>query len=106
MPNRLSEKQGRCLDLVAQGYTSKEIGKMIGISPFTVDAHVCRAMRTLGSHSRKETARCYQEYQKLLQNQQSIEERPSFSVTRHVPFLQQFAAGLVAVIAASSRLLH
>jgi DNA-binding CsgD family transcriptional regulator len=106
MPNRLSEKQGRCLDLVAQGYTSKEISKMIGVSPYTVDAHIGRAMRTLGTHSRKETARNYLQYKKCAETDLSAEFTKKPVMNRRFSFLQHIAAGIVAIFAASARMIH
>jgi len=54
---RLSERQKDCLRLVARGYTSKEIGRQIGISPATVDNHVRAALDNLRVESRAEAAR-------------------------------------------------
>ncbi|WP_241231056.1 helix-turn-helix domain-containing protein [Sphingomonas koreensis] len=54
---RLSERQKDCLRLVARGYTSKEIGRQIGISPATVDNHVRAALDTLHVEGRAEAAR-------------------------------------------------
>lgn len=54
---RLTERQKGCLRLVARGYTSKEIGRQIGISPATVDNHVRAALDTLQVESRAEAAR-------------------------------------------------
>lgn len=54
---RLTERQKDCLRLVAQGYTSKEIGRQIGISPATVDNHVRAALDTLRVESRAGAAR-------------------------------------------------
>ena len=55
--NRLTERQKACLRLVGQGYTSKQIGRQIGISPATVDNHVRDALATLQVDSRAEAAR-------------------------------------------------
>ena len=54
---RLTERQKDCLRLVGQGYTSKEIGRRIGISPATVDNHVRDALEKLQVESRAEAAR-------------------------------------------------
>lgn len=54
---RLTERQKECLRLVARGYTSKEIGRQVGISPATVDNHVRAALDTLQVESRAEAAR-------------------------------------------------
>ena len=42
---RLTERQKTCLRLVAEGRTSKEISRELGISPATVDNHVRDAER-------------------------------------------------------------
>ncbi len=54
---RLTERQKDCLRLVAQGYTSKEIGRLLAISPATVDNHVRDALGILQVASRAEAAR-------------------------------------------------
>jgi FixJ family two-component response regulator len=41
--DRLTLRQKDCLRLVAQGYTSKEIGRELGISYSTVDNHLLAA---------------------------------------------------------------
>ena len=55
--DHLSERQKAVLRLVAQGFSSKEIGRVLGISAHTVDAHVVEARRRLGERSRAVTAR-------------------------------------------------
>lgn len=55
--DRLTERQKACLRLVGQGYTSKEIGRRLGISPATVDNHVRAALEILQVESRAEAAR-------------------------------------------------
>lgn len=61
MPNeaiaRLTDRQKACLRLVGQGYTSKEIGRDLGISYTTVDTHVRVALEILRVDSRAEAAR-------------------------------------------------
>jgi DNA-binding CsgD family transcriptional regulator len=54
---RLSERQRQCLDLVGQGFTSKEIGRQIGLSPSTVDNHIRAALERLGMTDRASAAR-------------------------------------------------
>lgn len=54
---RLTERQKGCLRLVAQGYTSKEIGRYLGISPATVDNHIRLSLEVLQVESRAEAAR-------------------------------------------------
>lgn len=55
--HRLTGRQKDILRLVAQGYTSKEIGRHVGISPATVDNHARAALEILQVDSRAEAAR-------------------------------------------------
>lgn len=54
---RLTDRQRACLRLVAKGYTSKEIGRQLEISPATVDSHVRAILDTLQVETRAEAAR-------------------------------------------------
>ena len=54
---RLTERQKDCLRLVAQGYTSKEIGRTLDLSPSTVDNHILTAVQSMNANSRGEAAR-------------------------------------------------
>jgi DNA-binding CsgD family transcriptional regulator len=60
---RLSERQKDCLRLVGQGYTSKEIGRLLAISDRTADNHIARAIELTGSSSRAEAARSLASYE-------------------------------------------
>jgi DNA-binding CsgD family transcriptional regulator len=53
----LSDGQKACLRLVAQGMSSKEIAKALGLTPQTVDTYVKTSMARLGVTSRREAAR-------------------------------------------------
>ncbi len=55
--DKLTERQKDCLTLVAQGYTSKEIGRQLSLSPSTVDNHLLAAMQVLNEPSRAAAAR-------------------------------------------------
>jgi DNA-binding CsgD family transcriptional regulator len=55
--HRLTERQKDCLRLVGQGYTSKEIGRVLDLSPSTVDNHILAAVQVLGALNRGEAAR-------------------------------------------------
>lgn len=57
--NKLSERQKQCLELVARGHTSKEIGRMLSLSPSTVDNHLSIALERLGVDSRVAAARIF-----------------------------------------------
>lgn len=48
----LSEREGEVLKLTAQGYSSREIGERLVISPKTVDTYRQRLMEKLGIHNR------------------------------------------------------
>ncbi len=54
---RLTERQKDCLRLVAQGYTSKEIGRALDLSPSTIDNHILTAVQAVNASSRGEAAR-------------------------------------------------
>jgi DNA-binding CsgD family transcriptional regulator len=54
---KLTDRQKDCLRLVAHGYTSKEIGRKLGLSPSTVDNHILAATQILGATSRAEAGR-------------------------------------------------
>lgn len=54
---RLSERQRECLILVKDGLTSKEIGRLLSLSPSTVDNHLNAAAERLGCSSRIVAAR-------------------------------------------------
>jgi DNA-binding CsgD family transcriptional regulator len=55
--SRLTDRQKDCLRLVANGFTSKEIGRQLDLSPSTVDNHILLATQALGVGSRAEAAR-------------------------------------------------
>ena len=53
----LTEKQKQCLRLVSQNYSSKEIGRKLGITHYTVDQRLRTAAKNLGVDTRFEAAR-------------------------------------------------
>ena len=53
----LSHRQLEVLKLVAEGHTAKEIGKLLGVSPKTVDFHKGLVMKKLNLHSTAELTR-------------------------------------------------
>lgn len=54
---RLTDRQKDCLRLVNKGFTSKEIGRLLALSPSTVDNHVTKAVQLLDAPSRGAAAR-------------------------------------------------
>jgi len=54
---KLTDRQKDCLRLVARGFTSKEIGRLLDLSPSTVDNHVTAAVQQLGAPNRGAAAR-------------------------------------------------
>ena len=66
---RLTERQRACLELVASGFTSKQIARKLGISHSTVDNHVLAATQMLGAPDRREAARMVSAYGQELPRQ-------------------------------------
>jgi DNA-binding CsgD family transcriptional regulator len=62
--DRLSDRQRQCLGLVADGYTSKEIGRQLSLSPSTIDSHVRSALTVLNMSDRIVASRFLRESQK------------------------------------------
>jgi DNA-binding CsgD family transcriptional regulator len=55
----LTEGQKDCLRLVDEHHTSKEIARILGISPFTVDQRLDAARRKLQAVTRKDAAKIF-----------------------------------------------
>lgn len=73
--DKLTDRQKDCLRLVAQGFTSKEIGRLLDLSPSTVDNHVTSAVQSLGAPNRGSAARALAEIelgQKLPRQPQAL----------------------------------
>lgn len=83
---RLTKRQKACLRLVGQGYTSKEIGRQIGISPVTVDNYVRDALSILQVATRAEAARMLLSAtdQSLIGQPQAL-AGPAFSPQKPIP---------------------
>jgi DNA-binding CsgD family transcriptional regulator len=60
----LTAQQKECLRLVAQHLSSKDIAKVLGTSPHTVDNHIKAAIQKLGVKSRREASRKYVEFER------------------------------------------
>jgi DNA-binding CsgD family transcriptional regulator len=57
--DQLTDGQKACLRLVDDHHTSKEIARILGISPFTVDQRLDAARRKLNAPSRKDAAKIF-----------------------------------------------
>lgn len=55
--SQLSDRQKRCLELVSQGLTSKEIAPILDVTPGVVDNYIAAAIAKLGASGRREAAR-------------------------------------------------
>ncbi len=55
----LTEAQKQCLRLVDRLYTSKEIARELGVSPFTIDQRLDGARRKLNADTRKNAAKIF-----------------------------------------------
>ncbi|WIW91088.1 LuxR C-terminal-related transcriptional regulator (plasmid) [Sphingobium sp. V4] len=62
----ISERQRECMRLVAENFTSKKIGKLLGISAWSVDKHIIKARRHLGDMDRYDAARIIRAYEAVL----------------------------------------
>jgi DNA-binding CsgD family transcriptional regulator len=79
---RLTERQKDCLSLVAQGYTSKEIGRLLGLSPSTIDNHILAAMQLLDAPSRGAAAR---KFSSAEVRQKIPSQSPSLAIPNETP---------------------
>lgn len=74
--DNLTQRQRDCLRLVAQGYTSKQIGRQLGISYSTVDNHLQAATRELEVSGRSEAARLLTRYEAPPGSRQELPRYP------------------------------
>lgn len=59
----LNESQKRLLREVANGRSSKEMSREVGLEPGTIDVYLSQAIRSLGVADRFEAARAFAEYE-------------------------------------------
>lgn len=59
IPVKLSDKQAKCLKLLAQGKTSKEIGHHMNVSYRTVEDYIAKMIELVGCSSSKELIALY-----------------------------------------------
>lgn len=77
----LTDGQRDCLRLVYNHMKSKDIARVLGVSPHTVDMRLRTAMRTLGVASRIEAARM------LVQEESGGETSPDQSLPQYQPLI-------------------
>lgn len=97
--DRLTERQRACLQLVAMGFTSKEIARKLGISHSTVDNHILAATQLLGVADRREAGRLVARLgQQLPRQAAALTDDEKFSMVGVQEALQQqITAGLKLV---------
>ncbi len=59
----LTDRQKDCLRLVGKGFTSKEIGRVLSLSPSTVDNHVNGAIQAMQAPNRGTAARALTDFE-------------------------------------------
>ncbi len=81
----LTKRQKECLDLVNNGYSSKEIAGILVIAPNTVDSHIATAMSALGASTRGQAARLMLSHE----TSEKFTSKPDYLVepknTEHIP---------------------
>ncbi|HUD90532.1 helix-turn-helix transcriptional regulator, partial [Sphingobium sp.] len=60
---RLSARKGDCLREAAKGYSSKEIGRVLNLSPHTVNNHILETRKILGNVSRWKAAQLFVDWE-------------------------------------------
>ncbi|WP_336970068.1 helix-turn-helix transcriptional regulator [Sphingobium aromaticiconvertens] len=63
---QLSDRQRRCLELVSQGLTSKEIAPILDVTPGVVDNYIAAAIAKLGASGRRDAARIVLGHEKVM----------------------------------------
>lgn len=72
----LTRQQFECLQQAAKGLTSKQIARITGYSPGTIDTYLSKAAHTLGVRSRREAVLTFKKWQS--QNSGKAEFSQSF----------------------------
>lgn len=86
--SKLSKRQKECLKYVREGYTSKEIARILDISPSTVDNHIKAAISALRASGRADAARKiipYRNSQKLTSQPQTLEKNRKSETIEELP---------------------
>lgn len=92
--DRLSAVQVETLRLVFEHRSSKEIARIMGVSPHTVDARIKGAIRQLGVSSRIEAARLVAESPEAASYQPLVYQSPVLAQPAIVPEEGQVPAGV------------
>lgn len=79
---QLTEGQKACLRLVDDHHTSKEIARILGISPFTVDQRLDAARRKLQAVSRRDAAKIFAAIESGSVSQPFVYETPRLEAVR------------------------
>ncbi len=84
---RLSERQRQCLSLVAEGCSSKQIARQLGLSPSTVDNHINVAVRLLRVENRQKAAQLMAEVSESKSGSHTIDPQPTgrAKILRFIP---------------------
>jgi DNA-binding CsgD family transcriptional regulator len=94
----LTDKQQDALNLLIQHKTSKEISRILGVSPHTVDQRIDSARRKLGVASRGELAQTYRQLlmvcERLTYEETHIAEQRDFDETS-IPDITDTSAALL-----------
>lgn len=115
---KLTERQKECLDLAAEGLSTKEIARNLGVSPSTVDNHILAALTKLEVRSRREAIRLLRPARRQNGGEQTT-QRPVVPTQGFLPpfggklnqassrhrLTQIFGIGIVSVLAVMAVLL-
>ena len=56
---RLTERQTKIVEMIAAGYTDKQLAGRLGMSPGTLRTHLDRMFRRFGVHTRAALVACW-----------------------------------------------
>ncbi|MBS0295127.1 MAG: hypothetical protein JSR45_02370 [Proteobacteria bacterium] len=73
---KLTPRERECLMLVNQHLSSKEIGRRLGLSKYTVDDHLAEASRRLGVATRRAAAQKLAAHEALLNERRTLPDTP------------------------------
>jgi DNA-binding CsgD family transcriptional regulator len=88
--NRLTPKQSQCLALVAEGMTSKEIARSLGLSARTIDDHVEKARIKLNAPTRQRAAAIFRA-QRIVDEDTAVSESTPYRLRCEPPTVDESA---------------